>query len=137
MQLCKPRWGYRVFPLDSSDKTGIVLDGCRLHTGRIITPFLENAEKCALFVATAGVEFEEFQQSVKKSEQIVEEFLLDAFGSAIAEATVREVCKNIEQEAAEEGKGVSYPYSPGYCGWPVVDQQVLFRCFLKSLVGYH
>ena len=125
-QLCKPRWGYRVFPLDGSDKSCIMLNGCRLQTGHIITPFLKDAEKCALFVATAGVEFEEFQRSIKNSGQIVEEFLLDAFGSAIAEATVREACKAIETTFSAERMGISYPYSPGYCGWKVVDQQMLF-----------
>lgn len=125
-QLCKPRWGYRVFSLDASDKSRIILNGCRLQTGRIITSYLENAELCALFVATAGEEFERFQQAVKKSGQIVEEFLLDALGSAIAEATVRETCKAIEKEFGAKGLGISYPYSPGYCGWKVSDQQILF-----------
>ena len=40
-QFCKPRWGYRVFSLDASDKSRIILNGCRLQTGRIITPYLE------------------------------------------------------------------------------------------------
>lgn len=134
-QLCKPRWGYSVFPLEASDKSWIMLDGCRLQTGRIITPFLKDAEECALFVATAGAEFEAFQHAVKESGQIMEEFLLDAFGSAIAEATVREACKSMEKMAADEGMGVSFPYSPGYCGWKVTDQQILFSLLPEQPCG--
>ena len=134
-QFCKPRWGYRVFSLDASDKSRIILNGCRLQPGRIITPYLENAELCALFVATAGEEFERFQQTVKKSGQIVEEFLLDALGSAIAEATVREACKAIEKEFGAKGLGISYPYSPGYCGWKVSDQQILFSLLPNQPCG--
>ena len=111
------------------------MNGCRLQTGRIITPCLENAELCALFVATAGEEFERFQQTVKKSGQIVEEFLLDALGSAIAEATVREACKAIEKEFGAKGLGISYPYSPGYCGWKVSDQQILFSLLPNQPCG--
>ena len=111
------------------------MNGCRLQTGRIITPYLENAELCALFVATAGEEFERFQQTVKKSGQIVEEFLLDALGSAIAEATVREACKAIEKEFGAKGLGISYPYSPGYCGWKVSDQQILFSLLPNQPCG--
>lgn len=133
--LCRPRWGYILFPLEGTDPSGIVLKGCRLQTGRIITPFLKDAEWCALFVATAGAEFEAFRQSVHQSGQIVEEFLLDAFGSAIAEATVREACKAMEAEAAREGMGVSFPYSPGYCGWKVIDQQVLFSLLPEKPCG--
>lgn len=134
-QLCKPRWGCRVFPLEVSDQSWIILGGCRLQTGRIITPFLKDASQCALFVATAGKEFEDFQRTVKNSGQIVEEFLLDALGSAITEATVREACKYIEKKAAEENKGVSFPYSPGYCGWKVTEQQTLFSLLPDSPCG--
>ena len=52
-QFCKPRWGYRVFSLDASDKSRIILNGCRLQTGRIITPYLENAELCACLLYTS------------------------------------------------------------------------------------
>lgn len=135
VRLCKPRWGYRVFPLGASDKSQITLNGCRLKTGRIITPYLENAELCALFVATVGEEFEALQRTIRKSGQIVEEYLLDALGSAIAEATVREVCKEIETEFRAEGMGISYPYSPGYCGWKVTDQQILFSLLPEEPCG--
>lgn len=134
-QLCKPRWGYSVFPLENSDKSRITLNGCQLQTGHVITPYLENAECVALFVATVGEEFDRFQQTVKSTGQIVEEFLLDALGSAIAEATVREVCKAIENKYNSEGMGVSYPYSPGYCGWKVTDQQMLFSLLPNQPCG--
>lgn len=133
-QFCKPRWGYRVFSLDAFDKSRIILNGCRLQTGRIITPYLENAELCALFVATAGEEFERFQQTVKKSGQIVEEFLLDALGSAIAEATVREACKAIEKEFGAKGLGISYPYSPAIVDGKSLISRFSFHCFPINLV---
>ena len=134
-RLCRPRWGYTLFPLEGADLSGIELMGCRLQTGRIITPFLKDAEWCALFVATAGAEFEALQRQVRQSGEIVEEFLLDAFGSAIAEATVREACKAMEQEVAQQDMGVSFPYSPGYCGWRVVDQQKLFSLLPEKPCG--
>ena len=84
-QFCKPRWGYRVFSLDASDKSRIILNGCRLQTGRIITPYLENAE--------------------------------------------------LEKEFGAKGLGISYPYSPGYCGWKVSDQQILFSLLPNQPCG--
>ena len=72
---------------------------------------------------------------LSKSGQIVEEFLLDALGSAIAEATVREACKAMEKEFGAKGLGISYPYSPGYCGWKVSDQQILFSLLPNQPCG--
>lgn len=124
--LCKPCFGYRTFDAEPMDKSCIMLEGHQLRTGHIIAPYLEKADKYALFVATAGREFEEFQKETGKEGLIVEEFLLDALGTAIAEATVREACRRIETMFKEIGMGISFPYSPGYCGWKVTDQQELF-----------
>ena len=66
---------------------------------------------------------------------ILREFLLDAYGSAIAEAVVREVCRKVETQMFALGYGVSHPYSPGYCGWHVTQQQLLFSCLPESPCG--
>lgn len=134
-QVCMPRWGYCVFPLEDTGKSWVMLGGRQLQTGGIITPYLKDANCCALFVATAGKEFESLQQEIKKQGQIVEEYLLDALGTAIAEATVREACKAIEKEAHMQGMEVSYPYSPGYCGWRVSEQQTLFSLLPEQPCG--
>lgn len=125
-QICKPRYGYRIFTLEKIGATWVDTGNCKLHTGPVITPFFDGAEYCALFVATAGDEFERLLQKEKAKGLILNEYLLDALGSAIAEATVRKMCQDIEVEQMSQGYGVSYPYSPGYCGWHVSDQQLLF-----------
>ena len=33
------------------------------------------------------------------------------------------------------GYGVSHPYSPGYCGWHVTQQQLLFSCLPEFPCG--
>ncbi|MFQ7087615.1 MAG: hypothetical protein ACLRTD_24575 [Bacteroides sp.] len=112
------------------DKSRIILNGCRLQTDAI-SSLSENAS----YVPVCGYsreEFERFQQTVKKSGQIVEEFLLDALGSAIAEATVREAQSN-RKGVWGERMGISYPYSPGYCGWKVSDQRFSFIASQSTL----
>ena len=63
------------------------------------------------------------------------EFLLDSLGSAIAEAVVREVCSKVESHVLPLGYGVSHPYSPGYCGWHVTQQQLLFSLLPEQPCG--
>lgn len=124
---CNPQYHYTVFKASESKQNYVKLEDTFLHTGSTITPYIKNADYYILFVATAGHQFEEYQQQVKETGDILNEFLLDVLGSAIAEAVVKEVCKDVEKRASEYGYGVSYPYSPGYCGWSVKEQQVLFQ----------
>ncbi|MFK2344270.1 vitamin B12 dependent-methionine synthase activation domain-containing protein [Bacteroides fragilis] len=48
---------------------------------------------------------------------------------------MREACKAIEKEFGAKGLGISYPYSPGYCGWKVSDQQILFSLLPNQPCG--
>lgn len=113
----------------------IGIGGVELHTGAVITPYLLDADRYVLFIATAGQEFEQFQYEVKSSGDILQEFLLDSLGSAIAEAVVREVCSKVENHVLPLGYGVSHPYSPGYCGWHVTQQKFLFSLLPEQPCG--
>lgn len=121
---CNPSYLYASFEAKQSCKNHIGVGTVKFHTGTIITPYLLNADYYILFVATAGNDFEMFQSEIKSSGDIYKEFLVDALGSAIAEAVVKELCKDVELRT--NGMGVSYPYSPGYCGWHVSQQQKIF-----------
>lgn len=123
------------FEASPATKNHIGIDGMELHTGAVITPYLLDADRYVLFIATAGQEFEQFQHEVKSSGDILQEFLLDSLGSAIAEAVVREVCSKVENYVLPLGYGVSHPYSPGYCGWHVTQQKFLFSLLPEQPCG--
>ena len=132
---CRPRCLYAFFEASPATKNHIGIDGMELHTGAVITPYLLDADRYVLFIATAGQEFEQFQHEVKSSGDILQEFLLDSLGSAIAEAVVREVCSKVENYVLPLGYGVSHPYSPGYCGWHVTQQKFLFSLLPEQPCG--
>lgn len=132
---CRPRYLYTFFEARLAVKNHIGVGNAELHTGAVITPYLLDADQYVLFVATAGQEFEQFQHEVRASGDILLEFLLDALGSAIAEAAVREVCCQVEAHVLSLGYGVSHPYSPGYCGWHVTQQQSLFSLLPEHPCG--
>lgn len=133
--LCRPRCLYAFFEAREATRNHIGVGDAELHTGTVITPYLQDADQYVLFVATAGTEFEQFQHEVKLSGDILREFLLDALGTAIAEAVVREVCNKVEKYVFPSGYGVSHPYSPGYCGWHVTQQQLLFSLLPEHPCG--
>ncbi len=132
---CRPRCLYAFFEASLAAKNHIGMDDMELHTGTVITPYLQDADNYVLFIATAGQEFEQLQHEVKLSGDILREFLLDSLGSAIAEAIVREVCSKVEKHVLPLGYGVSHPYSPGYCGWHVTQQKLLFSLLPEQPCG--
>ena len=97
-------------------------DTC-FHAGGIIASAIRPASRYALFIVTAGFGFEKLQQEAK--EDIYRAFLLYTLGTAIAEASVRALCARIETQLPA-GEYISYPYSPGYCGWDISEQEKVF-----------
>jgi hypothetical protein len=103
--------------------------------GRIIERQLRGSEAYALFVATAGVEFEAFQQQLKQEGDMVRVFIADALGTVIAEK-----CADRMEAALQEGIDKlqwhhTNRFSPGYCGWHVSQQQLLFPLFGGKTCG--
>ena len=113
--ICHPRFHYIESTVEGLSPKGIIMKG------------LSGAEKYFLFIATAGMEFQEEINRISEEGDIVKVYAADLIGSEIAEATVRECVK--EMEADYPGVGVSNPYSPGYCGWVLSEQREIFSRF--------
>lgn len=134
-KIIKPKCLFSFYKANSARKNYIGVGNQEFHTGVVITQYLTEAEYYVVMVATAGHEFQELQHELKASGDIYKEFLLDSIGSAIAEALVVWACLKIEEIAAEQRWGVSFPYSPGYCGWHVSQQQLLFSLLPDTPCG--
>ena len=94
--------------------------------GRIILRQLRGAEAYALFVCTSGVEFEEYQQRLKREGDMVRTFIADALGSVIAEKTADLMERHLQESVDKLHWHRTNRFSPGYCGWHVSQQQRLF-----------
>ena len=134
-KICHPQAGYILCEGGMSGKDKINLNGVSMKIGQIIGNYLQPASLFGLFVATAGKEYDDYLQQLKQSGDIVSEFLADAVGSEIAEATVRYVIGKITEEAATKSLFSTNSYSPGYCGWHVSEQKQLFSIFPKEPCG--
>ena len=107
----------------------LTIGGTELHVGRIISRQLRGSEAFALFVATAGAEFEDLQMSLKDDDDMVRTFIADSFGSVIAERTADIMEECLQGELDGRGWRHTNRFSPGYCGWHVSEQQRLFPLF--------
>ena len=88
---------------------------------------LDKADEVALFVATLGAEASEIIDSFKSDPFAY--YAADHLASLYAEALADFVHRKIGLIANDKGYSYSNRYSPGYCGWRVSDQKLLFAAF--------
>lgn len=122
----RPRFCYFV--------TGEKMEG-EFALGRIIERQLKGSEAYAFFVCTAGVEFEAYQQRLKGQGDMVRVFIADALGSIIAERCADQMELHLQQSIDKLGWHHTNRFSPGYCGWHVGEQQLLFPLFEGHTCG--
>lgn len=133
--ICRPHAGYILCEGLMTGTDEINLNGVSMKIGRIIGNYLQPATLFGAFVATAGKEYDDYLYLLRQSGDAVSEFLADAVGSEIAEASVRYVTGKITEEASTNGLFSTNSFSPGYCGWHVREQKHLFSLFPNEPCG--
>lgn len=120
-----PRCTFGLF--DGKVGEGCVSLDCGEHllTGTTISSLLNGSNRFALFAATAGVAFQEYQDRLKTEGDILKCFIADMIGTCIAEKAGDYMERLLEKQLA--GERHTNRLSPGYCGWHLTGQQALFR----------
>lgn len=103
--------------------------------GRIIERQLRGSEAYTLFICTSGVEFEAYQQQLKQADDMVRVFIADSLGSVIAEKCADQMEITLQESIDKLGWHHTNRFSPGYCGWHVSQQQLLFPLFEGHTCG--
>ena len=103
--------------------------------GKIILRQLRGSEAYALFVCTSGIEYEEYQQHLKEQGDMVRVFIADTLGSVIAEKCADQMEATLQENIDKLGWHHTNRFSPGYCGWHVSQQQLLFPLFEGHTCG--
>lgn len=103
--------------------------------GKIILRQLRGSEAYALFICTSGVDFEAYQQHLKQQGDMVRVFIVDALGSVIAEHCADRMEECLQESIDKLGWHHTNRFSPGYCGWHVSQQQLLFPLFQGQTCG--
>lgn len=126
--ILKPRFCFHIEEegeLDCHSKT-LTTGGHTFGIGPIITSQLRGSEAYAFFVATSGMEFERLQRQLEEEGDMVRVFIADAMGSVIAEKTADIMERWLQVFINGRGWKHTNRFSPGYCGWHVSEQQMLF-----------
>lgn len=128
-----PRALYRLYAVREAAPRKLELEGGAVFHGRI-GEFLGEVNRVAVFVATGGPEIVALAEEAMRARDTLGGLIYHAAGAALAEAMVERVLADLRGRL-EPGEDVTLPYSPGYCGIPLEEQQVLFRLLDAGRIG--
>lgn len=135
LSVCNPRFGYRFVSGKQTDKNSLVVGGKTFVPEAIIVNCLRDSDFFAEIVASVGKELDEWIEQKRSGEDVMEAFIADALGSVIVEAIVAWGLVYLEERMKDWDLKVSNSYSPGYCGWNVVEQRLFFSLLPERFCG--
>jgi len=111
----------------------IEIENVTLGIGSIIAKLLKHSSQFSLFVATAGEEYETWNAKLKAKNDLVDVFIADSIGTCIAE----KAGEYLEIQLEEETGNLKHTnrFSPGYCGWNLIEQRELFSLLPTGVCG--
>lgn len=129
--------GYKIVECKGIDLINgkITCSDAILNTGNKIAGYMNRAEKSALFLCTSGNRFTTMSHSYQSNGDFLEAFVVEAIGSATVENAMDNIQKELEKEMLSIGMNISNRYSPGYCDWPLADQQSIFSAIGDNPTG--
>lgn len=129
-EILRPQFSFFITKATLDEENNLLTTGyATMDIGRIISRQLRGSSAFAFFVATAGMEFENLQEQLKTEGDMVSIFIADAMGSVIAEKAADCMELALQKTLASSGLKHTNRFSPGYCGWHVSQQHLLFSHF--------
>lgn len=122
---------YAVFPVLSISKRRVRLaaPSGEIEFQGAIGEFLGPVNWVAAFIATAGPHIGHRARELQAAGDLLEGLIYDAVGSERAEAAEAEVISQLRGQLGPRGMALTLPYSPGYCGMALTEQNNLFALF--------
>lgn len=121
MYVAKPKAYYRVERVESKGEDRVVINGTTF-TSRVLRSNLEDPHRVFPFVATCGMEMEEWSHS---QDDILKRFWAEALNSAALYMAIKALNRDLA-ERFQPGK--TSMMTPGsLVDWPIREQQHLFR----------
>lgn len=129
--------GFRVYepPHVAIERETLRCGDVVFNIGPIIGRGVRGSDAIAVFVATAGEERSMDVKGLFEKSEMLEGYVLDTIASEIVERAVDWLEVQLAKSVEDDGWKLSNRYSPGYCGWDVVEQHRLFDLLPKDFCG--
>jgi len=133
----KPEGGYALFKnirIDRENKRTI-LEDVELNTRSIVTRHMDKAGLIAVFACTAGPGISKLASEYNKKGHTVHAYIADSLGSIVVERAMDMIQEQLKSSMEEQGLKITNRYSPGYCGWELKEQAILFGLLPEHFCG--
>jgi len=104
---------------------------------KIVFGQLKKSESIAIFLCTAGSEIGIRSRTAMKERDFLKGYVYDVIGSEIVEAACDMMQADLAMKILQSGEKITNRFSPGYCGWDVVEQHNLFKLIPENYCGIH
>jgi hypothetical protein len=134
---CEIQAGYRILEVYKSPEKndGLYVGSTFFSMQKIVTGQLRKSEKAALFVCTIGPEMESWAKQLLQNGEPLLSYIVNTIASIVVEKAVDFLHDHISSQMEEQGLKITNRYSPGYCGWSVAEQQLLFSLLPENFCG--
>jgi cobalamin-dependent methionine synthase I len=99
----------------------------------LIFSHFENSETIAIFLATLGGGYEKFREALGSS--LLDAYMFDYLASEYIEKLCDHFYEMLSASVKQFNWGMTNRYSPGYCGWDVLEQKQLFNLLPPEFCG--
>ena len=132
LRIIKPVAVIEVLDVLSLTHDRLELSGGHYIQGSFVPQHLMKAKQVAVAACTVSSDLSRRVSEIGNSD-ICYALALDGAGSTAVENLASEVCKYIEEMAAEKGWTTTLPLNPGMEGWPLVDGQTQVFAVLSEV----
>jgi hypothetical protein len=134
---CEIQAGYRIVDVHKSPgkNDGLFIGGSYFLMQNIVTGMLRKSESAALFLCTIGPGMENWAKELQRNGEPLLSYIVNTVASIVVEKVIDYMHDYIAAQMKETGLKITNRYSPGYCGWPVSDQHLLFALFPEKFCG--
>lgn len=130
--MLEPQLSYRTLDLSETRPWGIRLPDGTCFKSPKLAKAMAKAEGVCCFVATVGPAVDMEIQHLMQQQRFADAYVLDAMGSMSAENVVEQFYRRMGRRQADKNGAITLRFSPGYCDWPIQQQQSLFRLFADT-----
>jgi len=102
---------------------------------RKLARYMDGAESCVVLAATVGPEIDNAINLMIAKKRLADAYILDALGSGAVESLVARFCQDIEEMLTQVDCIPGLRFSPGYCDWPITEQDKLFSLMQAENIG--
>ena len=130
-----PSYSYSIRNIERVHGASAFVDGSIVFESDVVAQLLEQCNQVAVFVVTIGECLEETASSLADNSSVLQAAVLEAMGSEAVESVADFVQDKLGSMVQNHGFVISRRFSPGYCGWDIEQQNMVFRALDGNSAG--